>query len=133
MSAGKPARFFARTLCGLNVPVAISNTPIRKPVRRRDCFPMRGAIKFGVKMNCLRSTWCSFFLRHSMYQTYNNFSVFRRVIPEDYRHKKARRACAVRAFRTSSDDSGNHRWRILVELAGVEPASEIPTSSVLHA
>ena len=48
-------------------------------------------------------------------------------------HKKARRACAVRAFRTSSDDSGNHRWRILVELAGVEPASEISTSSVLHA
>ena len=47
--------------------------------------------------------------------------------------KKARRACAVRAFRTSSDDSGNHRWRILVELAGVEPASEIPTSSALHA
>ncbi len=37
------------------------------------------------------------------------------------------------AFRTSSDDSGNHRWRILVELAGVEPASEIPTSSALHA
>ena len=34
---------------------------------------------------------------------------------------------------TSSDDSGNHRWRILVELAGVEPASEIPTSSALHA
>lgn len=32
-------------------------------------------------------------------------------------HKKARRACAVRALRTSSDDSGNHRWRILV--AGV--------------
>ena len=30
------------------------------------------------------------------------------------RYKKARRACAVRAFRTSSDDSGNHRWRILV-------------------
>ncbi len=30
------------------------------------------------------------------------------------RHKKARRACAVRVFRTSSDDSGNHRWRILV-------------------
>ena len=29
------------------------------------------------------------------------------------RYKKARRACAVRAFRTSSDDSGNHRWRIL--------------------
>lgn len=29
-------------------------------------------------------------------------------------HKKARRACAVRALRTSSDDSGNHRWRILV-------------------
>ncbi|WP_241166108.1 hypothetical protein, partial [Citrobacter freundii] len=28
--------------------------------------------------------------------------------------KKARRACAVRALRTSSDDSGNHRWRILV-------------------
>lgn len=28
-------------------------------------------------------------------------------------HKKARRACAVRALRTSSDDSGNHRWRIL--------------------
>ncbi len=49
------------------------------------------------------------------------------------RRKKARKACAVRAFRTSSDDSGNHRWRILVELAGVEPASEIPTSSVLHA
>jgi hypothetical protein len=62
-----------------------------------------------------------------------NYSEFRRVIPEDYRHKKARRACAVRALRTSSDDSGNHRWRILVELAGVEPASEIPTSSVLHA
>ncbi len=41
-------------------------------------------------------------------------------------HKKARRACAVRALRTSSDDSGNHRWRILV-LAGVEPASEIST------
>lgn len=41
------------------------------------------------------------------------------------RHKKARRACAMRAFRTSSDDSGNHRWRILVELAGVEPASEM--------
>ncbi len=33
----------------------------------------------------------------------------------------------MRAFRISSDDSGNHRWRILVELAGVEPASEIPT------
>ena len=49
------------------------------------------------------------------------------------RYKKAHRACAVRALRTSSDDSGNHRWRILVELAGVEPASEIPTSSVLHA
>ena len=32
-------------------------------------------------------------------------------------YKKARRACAVRALRTSSDDSGNHRWRILVELA----------------
>lgn len=31
----------------------------------------------------------------------------------------------MRAFRTSSDDSGNHRWRILVELAGVEPASEM--------
>lgn len=29
------------------------------------------------------------------------------------RYKKARRACAVRAFRTSADDSGNHRWRIL--------------------
>lgn len=29
-------------------------------------------------------------------------------------YKKARRACAVRALRTSSDDSGNHRWRILV-------------------
>lgn len=41
------------------------------------------------------------------------------------RYKKARRACAVRAFRTSSDDSGNHRWRILVELAGVEPAPVI--------
>ena len=27
--------------------------------------------------------------------------------------KKARRAYAVRALRTSSDDSGNHRWRIL--------------------
>lgn len=33
--------------------------------------------------------------------------------PDRYRHKKARRACAVRALRTSSDDSGNHRWRIL--------------------
>ena len=32
-------------------------------------------------------------------------------------YKKARRACTVRALRTSSDDSGNHRWRILVELA----------------
>ena len=39
-------------------------------------------------------------------------------------HKKARRAYAVRAFRTSSVDSGDRRWRILVELAGVEPASE---------
>lgn len=29
-------------------------------------------------------------------------------------HKKARRACAVRAFRTSSVDSGDRRWRILV-------------------
>ena len=28
-------------------------------------------------------------------------------------YKKARRACAVRAIGTSSDDSGNHRWRIL--------------------
>lgn len=28
-------------------------------------------------------------------------------------HKKARRACAVRAFRTSSVDSGDRRWRIL--------------------
>jgi len=34
--------------------------------------------------------------------------------PDRYRHKKARRACAMRALRTSSDDSGNHRWRILV-------------------
>lgn len=49
------------------------------------------------------------------------------------RRKKARTACAVRALRTSSDDSGNHRWRILVDLAGVEPASEITTLSVLHA
>jgi hypothetical protein len=29
-------------------------------------------------------------------------------------HKKARRACAVRASRTSSVDSGDRRWRILV-------------------
>lgn len=29
-------------------------------------------------------------------------------------HKKARRAYAVRAFRTSSVDSGDRRWRILV-------------------
>lgn len=28
-------------------------------------------------------------------------------------HKKARRAYAVRAFRTSSVDSGDRRWRIL--------------------
>ena len=33
----------------------------------------------------------------------------------------------MRAFRTSSVDSGDRRWRILVELAGVEPASEIST------
>ena len=36
------------------------------------------------------------------------------MFSDNNRHKKARRACAVRAFRTSSDDSGNHRWRILV-------------------
>ncbi|WP_182072741.1 hypothetical protein [Enterobacter asburiae] len=46
-------------------------------------------------------------------------------------HKKARRACAVRAFRTSSVDSGDRRWRILV-LAGVEPASEISTYHSLY-
>ena len=51
------------------------------------------------------------------------------VILSDTGHKKARRAYAVRAFRTSSVDSGDRRWRILVELAGVEPASEISTSS----
>lgn len=42
---------------------------------------------------------------------------FSRMFSDNDRHKKARRACAVRALRTSSDDSGNHRWRILVELA----------------
>jgi len=31
------------------------------------------------------------------------------------------------------DGSGNHQPRILVELAGVEPASEITTPSALHA
>lgn len=36
-------------------------------------------------------------------------------------HKKARRACAVRALRTSSDDSGNHRWRILVGWRELNP------------
>ena len=32
---------------------------------------------------------------------------------DNNRHKKARRACAVRALRTSLDDSGNHQWRNL--------------------
>lgn len=36
-------------------------------------------------------------------------------------------------FQDFISGSGDHRPRILVELAGVEPASEIPTSSVLHA
>ncbi|CAK8737421.1 hypothetical protein SODG_001144 [Sodalis praecaptivus] len=40
------------------------------------------------------------------------------------RAQKARKACALRALRTSSGDSGNHRWRILVELAGFEPVVE---------
>ncbi|HBC0145199.1 hypothetical protein NE321_12350 [Salmonella enterica subsp. indica serovar 11:b:e,n,x] len=40
-------------------------------------------------------------------------SSFWQISVDFCRRKKARKACAVRAFRTSSDDSGNHRWRIL--------------------
>jgi len=36
-------------------------------------------------------------------------------------------------FQDFDDGSGNHQPRILVELAGVEPASEITTPSALHA
>ena len=36
-------------------------------------------------------------------------------------HKKARRAYAVRAFRTSSVDSGDRRWRILVGWRELNP------------
>ena len=36
-------------------------------------------------------------------------------------------------FQDFISGSGDHQQRILVELAGVEPASEIPTSSALHA
>lgn len=36
-------------------------------------------------------------------------------------------------FQDFVSGSGDHQQRILVELAGVEPASEIPTSSALHA
>ncbi len=43
------------------------------------------------------------------------------------RHKKARQVFTLRAFRTLLHGSGDHQPRILVELAGVEPASEIPT------
>ncbi|MGC0951783.1 hypothetical protein, partial [Pantoea agglomerans] len=31
---------------------------------------------------------------------------FRRIVSEGYRHKKARRAYAMRAFRTSADGTG---------------------------
>lgn len=36
-------------------------------------------------------------------------------------------------FQDFVSGSGDRQQRILVELAGVEPASEIPTSSALHA
>ena len=47
--------------------------------------------------------------------------------------QKSPQSFHLAGFQDFDDGSGNHQPRILVELAGVEPASEITTPSALHA
>lgn len=47
--------------------------------------------------------------------------------------QKSPQSFHLAGFQDFDDGSGNHHPRILVELAGVEPASEITTPSALHA